>query len=598
MWYFYKSWKPLSVLLGVMALWLLPFQQAWATHFRGAIIYAEPTGKLNEVRFYVFEFWRYSSLGTNFSFLDGNEPNVGDRITPPSEWAVYLGDGNWYGDDPGETFEILGFDANPGEDWVAARAIFVHRYSAAGTYDVVISSCCRISGLRNAADESFIVRSRILVNGTNVSVTTSSGAFVGIGRGNPVTYNLPYTNPDRDQLRFRFATYGESGIPSPPSNMTIDPMTGVITWDNSNPATFPENSLWAVQVIIEEYDPGVDPSQNPPKAWVATDWIFKIGGVGNQLPTCTFNPPSPLTVNLNDPVSILITGDDAVGDADDADANRNTVTISSTSMPPGGTLTPNPAVGPAPQTATFNWTASALGTFNATFTVSDGIITTLCTATINVVQPSTCTPAVIQSEQVVGNQGIATFYSPDGIEQILFTALNNLTVVSVQGTGGESFSGTGMGPYVLDPSSSPPTNVSVVFQQVNSNVPTGTYFAEVSTTCPSEQGGVLVANLDPSVAFELKPERFALEGPLPNPFAGAIALRLQLPEASRVSVAVYDMLGREVAQLAGGEYVAGVHEVRWLASSDLPSGMYVLRVEVTEADGGRRIAHRLVTLMR
>ncbi|ACY49090.1 putative Ig domain-containing protein [Rhodothermus marinus] len=568
--------------------------RAQASHLRGATLYAEATGSAGEVRIVVIEFWRYATLGTNLYMLDGNEPDVGDWVQLSEEGWVDLGDGTLYGDDPTELFEVIGFNDAPEDDWVALRAVIVHRYPAAGAYDVQIRGCCRPDFLRNASDAAFRFKARVLADGSNASAVVSGGAFVGIPRGNPATYSISYTNPDGDLLRFRFATPTESGIYRLPlSVLSIDPETGVISWNNTDATRFPDGSQWAVQVIIEEYDPGVDPEQSTPKAWTALDFIFRIEGEGNQLPTCTLDPPSPLTVNLGDPVSILITGDDATGDAD-----GNTVSISAVHLPAGATLTPNPALGAAPQTALFEWTPSATGVFNAVFTVSDGLISTTCAAEIRVMQPSVCTPAVIQSERVSGNQGIATFYSPDGIEQILFTLLNNLSVVSVQGTGGETFSGTGMGPYVLDAGFSPPTTVEVVFQQVDPNVPTGTYFAEVYSTCPSEPGGLLVANLDPTVAFELKPTRFALEGPLPNPFRGETALRLMLPEASRVSVAVYDVLGREVARLAGGEFSAGVHAVRWLAGSGLPSGTYVMRVEVLEGDGTRRVAHRLVTLLR
>ncbi|WP_397547222.1 T9SS type A sorting domain-containing protein [Rhodothermus marinus] len=574
---------------------------AWvqASHLRGASLYAEATGSAGEVRIVVIEFWRYAALGTDFYTLDGNEPDVGDFVRLASEGWVDLGDGTVYGDDPTELFEVIGFNDAPEDDWVALRAVIVHRYPTAGAYDVQIGGCCRPEFLRNASDAAFRFKARVLVDGSNASAVVSASAFVGISRGNPATYLIPYTNPDGDQLRFRFATPTESGIYYLPlSVLSIDPETGLISWNNTDVTRFPDGSQWAVQVIIEEYDPGVDPEQSAPKAWTALDFIFRIEGEDNQLPSCTLDPPAPLTVNLGDPVSILITGDDAVGDADDNDSDGNTVSISAVHLPAGATLTPNPALGAAPQTALFEWTPSAIGVFNAAFTVSDGLISTTCSAEIRVVQPSVCTPAVIQSERVSGNQGIATFYSPDGIEQILFTALNNLTVVSVQGTGGETFSGAGMGPYVLDAGYSPPTTVEVVFQQVDPNVPTGTYFAEVSTTCPSEPGGLLVANLDPTVAFELRPARFALEGPMPNPTEGLTTLRLALPEASQVSVVVYDVLGRAVARLAGGEFSAGVHEVRWLAGSGLPSGTYMVRVEVLEAGGTRRVAHRLVTLLR
>ncbi|HEX8386817.1 MAG TPA: ice-binding family protein [Rubricoccaceae bacterium] len=66
----------------------------------------------------------------------------------------------------------------------------------------------------------------------------------------------------------------------------------------------------------------------------------------------------------------------------------------------------------------------------------------------------------------------------------------------------------------------------------------------------------------------------ALTGNSPNPFASATRIGFTLPAPSEVRLAVYDMLGREVAVLASGTRGAGPHEVSWDARS-APNGMYV-----------------------
>ncbi len=63
----------------------------------------------------------------------------------------------------------------------------------------------------------------------------------------------------------------------------------------------------------------------------------------------------------------------------------------------------------------------------------------------------------------------------------------------------------------------------------------------------------------------------------PNPFATTATLRFDLPASGAVRLAVYDVLGREVARLLDGETEAGSHAVAFEAAA-LPSGVYVYRL--------------------
>ena len=74
------------------------------------------------------------------------------------------------------------------------------------------------------------------------------------------------------------------------------------------------------------------------------------------------------------------------------------------------------------------------------------------------------------------------------------------------------------------------------------------------------------------------PETFALSPAYPNPFNPATTLTLTLPQAQPVSVAAYDLLGREVALLRRGTLVAGTHRLVFDATG-LPSGVYMIRAE-------------------
>ena len=82
--------------------------------------------------------------------------------------------------------------------------------------------------------------------------------------------------------------------------------------------------------------------------------------------------------------------------------------------------------------------------------------------------------------------------------------------------------------------------------------------------------------LSGAVAEEL-PTEFALDQNYPNPFNPSTQIRFDLPEASRVTLAVYDVLGRRVMTLANGQYAPGRHTVTF-DGQGLSSGMYFYRL--------------------
>ena len=65
----------------------------------------------------------------------------------------------------------------------------------------------------------------------------------------------------------------------------------------------------------------------------------------------------------------------------------------------------------------------------------------------------------------------------------------------------------------------------------------------------------------------------------PNPFITTTAIPFSLPQAARVRLSVYDVMGREVARLVDGLLPAGTHRAL-LDGSGLPSGAYEYRLTV------------------
>lgn len=78
--------------------------------------------------------------------------------------------------------------------------------------------------------------------------------------------------------------------------------------------------------------------------------------------------------------------------------------------------------------------------------------------------------------------------------------------------------------------------------------------------------------------FETTPDVFALDQNYPNPFNPSTMIRYQLPVSSEVSLKVFDILGREVAELINGRIEAGHHQIQFNAR-DLASGMYLYRLQ-------------------
>lgn len=66
---------------------------------------------------------------------------------------------------------------------------------------------------------------------------------------------------------------------------------------------------------------------------------------------------------------------------------------------------------------------------------------------------------------------------------------------------------------------------------------------------------------------------YLLKQNFPNPFNGKTTISFEIPNTEHVSLKVYDILGEEVAELAGKEYSQGVHSVEF-ASGNLPGGIY------------------------
>ena len=86
---------------------------------------------------------------------------------------------------------------------------------------------------------------------------------------------------------------------------------------------------------------------------------------------------------------------------------------------------------------------------------------------------------------------------------------------------------------------------------------------------------------------EIIPRRFSLAA-FPNPFNATTIIRFEIPSSEFITLKVFDILGHEAATLAEERLEAGVHH-RTFEAKNLPSGVYVYRLQAGTYDESRRV---------
>jgi hypothetical protein len=107
-----------------------------------------------------------------------------------------------------------------------------------------------------------------------------------------------------------------------------------------------------------------------------------------------------------------------------------------------------------------------------------------------------------------------------------------------------------------------------------------------------DQDGTFKYSESVEVEVGLVPKMLTLSQNYPNPFNPMTTIEFTLAEDSKVSLKVFDMLGREVATLMIGELKAGVLHQQTFDVSKLSSGMYIYRLQT----GNKSLAKKLMVL--
>ncbi len=110
-------------------------------------------------------------------------------------------------------------------------------------------------------------------------------------------------------------------------------------------------------------------------------------------------------------------------------------------------------------------------------------------------------------------------------------------------------------------------------------------------------GGITIGSQTDIESGYVLPGEFSMSQNYPNPFNSKTMISFDLSSSRDLELAVYDLLGREVAILYAGRAEAGRTVVAWdgrsSSGNDLPSGIYFYRLMISE---GETITRRMTFL--
>ena len=82
------------------------------------------------------------------------------------------------------------------------------------------------------------------------------------------------------------------------------------------------------------------------------------------------------------------------------------------------------------------------------------------------------------------------------------------------------------------------------------------------------------------------PMNFVLYQNYPNPFNPGTTIKWSMPRGERVTIKLFDILGREIETIVDGYYEAGNHSTLYIANSELSSGVYFYQLRVENPSTG------------
>ncbi len=136
---------------------------------------------------------------------------------------------------------------------------------------------------------------------------------------------------------------------------------------------------------------------------------------------------------------------------------------------------------------------------------------------------------------------------------------------------------------------SPGSSQTITLTLDASTVSEGNYVGQVNI---STNGGNIVIPIDYAVKVEKVeglPREYSLSQNYPNPFNPSTTIEFAIPQSDDVSLIVYDMLGREVAELVNDKLSAGNYKVQYNAAEKLSSGVYIYRIKTNNFNSTKKL---------
>jgi hypothetical protein len=107
-------------------------------------------------------------------------------------------------------------------------------------------------------------------------------------------------------------------------------------------------------------------------------------------------------------------------------------------------------------------------------------------------------------------------------------------------------------------------------------------FASLGESVADKYSWIPTAASDEELSEESTlPEKFGLEQNYPNPFNPTTEISFTLPQATHVTIEIFNVMGQQVSLLVDGHREAGTHKVDWDGAS-VASGVYFYRLTTPE----------------
>jgi hypothetical protein len=372
-----------------------------ASHFRyGHLTWTPVPGSPNVARFTLVDAFRRSAYGA---------PVVGNIITETTgATTLMFGDGS---STPTLQYKVLALDA--AEDWIICQALqpgssvkttIDHTYSGptngGNPWVAEINSSARTGVEVNNPNGGYQISTLVELSSGNSSPSSGLPPVVNLVRSASANFFVPGADADPNTtLRWRLATSAEaggSGTFNQPAGLSIDPATGLVTWNNLFATA---GQLYSCQVVIEDHNA----QTNALRTQVAVDFLIEIVDCSPTNSAPAFVAPSPscgnvFTVLAGSPLTFTVA-------ASDADVN-DVIALNTGGLQPGATLNPVLPASGNPVSTTFNWTPTVAqaGAYVITFFATDDCGSqALCAYTINVI--NCVAPTCNASSPVVGSCG-------------------------------------------------------------------------------------------------------------------------------------------------------------------------------------------------